>query len=392
MQPTHGETLGLKTIRTEIDIRGVPSDEIQKLIQGVLSVHAGQIVTLKHGATPLATLSVGELTSSRDLGLVYHVSVHTDDKERPAVTFFDPRTELKFKQSSLYLPSRSRCVVAKDIGEGSFRLPHLADIERGSHLIWQSQPPYQMLSDTERLTYSADSSSNGRHYANLSIGRGKRTNEDAIILKQLSDNSKLIGVVDGIGGRGGGLLASRAVISALSHHVTSTHSFREIASHLPHELQSVFTDINERYPLLTSSRMGVALAVVKVGRSFLECARAGDCRIVHFRASRKRPRCTWATEDQVTPSRKPTNVLCLEKGLAQPIKLSIIRRQIERGDTIIIGSDGFWQTVTTKEVEHCLHRHKLPTVAGEELEKIINERMRNQKRLRDNFSFVIYQH
>jgi len=85
-------------------------------------------------------------------------------------------------------------------------------------------------------------------------------------------------------------------------------------------------------------------------------------------------------------------VLCLKKGLAQPIKLSIIRRQIERGDTIIIGSDGFWQTVTTKEVEHCLHRHKLPTVAGEELEKIINERMRNQKRLRDNFSFVIYQH
>jgi serine/threonine protein phosphatase PrpC len=163
-------------------------------------------------------------------------------------------------------------------------------------------------------------------------------------------------------------------------------------SYLPQELSNSFSDVNERYPLLASPRMGAVFATAKVGRSYFEWTRAGDCRIAQFRASRKRTDCLWASEDQISSNKKPTNFLCLEKGIAQPITLKIARHKIERGDTIILGSDGFWRTVTLKEVERILHQQPQPSAVGSHLERIINERMRSHRRLRDNFSFAIYRH
>jgi serine/threonine protein phosphatase PrpC len=82
----------------------------------------------------------------------------------------------------------------------------------------------------------------------------------------------------------------------------------------------------------------------------------------------------------------------LERGIAQPIELTIVRHKIERGDTVILGSDGFWRALTNKEIERCLHQKSSVLSTGVYFEQTIHERMQSQRRLRDNFSFVIYRH
>jgi serine/threonine protein phosphatase PrpC len=391
-QHNYGARGNQHSIHTQLDISNIPADQIQGVLQGSICTHPQQVITLQHGAIPLATLSIDQLSSSRELGLVYHVTVHSDRKGKPAVTFFDQRTELPFSDGPSYLPSGAWCAVKKSISGIVFRLPFLGDIECRLEQAWGQAHPYTILSDTERLIHSTDSSTQAGHYAHLGIGTGKPLNEDAVIISELKDTSRLLAVVDGIGGRGSGLLAARAVASSLACHALCTRSFRKMQSYLPKDLSNTFDDVQGRYPLLTSPRMGAVFAAAKVGRSFFECTHAGDCRVAHFRASRKRTRCVWASEDQISSGKKPTNVLCLEKGIAQPIKLKTARHKIERGDTIILGSDGFWRTVTLKEVERCLHQYPTPSAVGSHLERIINERMQNQRRLRDNFSFAVYRH
>jgi serine/threonine protein phosphatase PrpC len=392
IQHNFGSALGLRTVNTQVDIEGVPAEETEALIRGILSAHVGQLVTLRHGAQPLVTLSVDEISSHRDLGLVYHVTTYKTPKEKAAVTYLDPRGLHPLDETISYLPSGAWCLVHKRISDLRFRLPQLGDIERGSHCAWQVKNPYALLNDAERITINQASHTSPFSHAHLGIGAGKRVNEDAILLKQLSDHSHLITVADGIGGRGAGLLAARIVTSAFAHHVSSPSSFHLTNSFLQHDFQSVFTDISQRYPLLTSTRMGAACAAVRVGDTSFEYIHSGDCRIGHFRSSQRRTRCLWQTDDQVTPKGRPINVVCLEKGQIQSLNLPVRSRRVAHGDTIVIGSDGFWRSITTKDLERILHSHPTPAAAGEHLGKLIDQRMSRQRDLRDNYSFVIHRH
>lgn len=392
IQHNFGSALGLRTVNTQVDIQDVPAQEIEALVKGILSAHVGQLVTLRHGAQPIVTLSVDEISPHRDLGLVYHITRYKTPKEKPAVSFLDPRTLHPLDEGIAYLPSGTWCSVNRRIADLSFRLPQLGDIERGSNSAWQVKNTYALLTDAERITWGPASSSPPHAYSHLCLGNSKRVNEDAAVIKELSDHSHLIAVADGIGGRGGGLLAARVVVGAFAHHVSSSSALRRANSFLPHEFQSVFTDISERYPLLTSPRMGAACAAVTVSPASFEYIHAGDCRIGHFRSSQKRTRCLWQTDDQVTSRGRPVNVVCLEKGHIQSLILPVRSRKVVDGDIIIIGSDGFWRSMTTKEVEKTLHAHPTPMAAGERFAKLIDQRMTRQKGLRDNYSFVIHHH
>jgi serine/threonine protein phosphatase PrpC len=387
-----GHNANLSAIQTQVDISTIPPDQIQGLLRSILSAHPDHAITLKHKTIPLASFTVDQLSSSRELGLVYHVTVHADRKGKPAATFFDPRTELPVGNDPSYLPSGAWCSVKKNISGVHFRLPFLGDVERGLQRASGLTSACTILSDAERTNHLVESSKHMHCYAQLGIGKGKSLNEDAVVISELKDSSKLLAVVDGIGGRGAGLLAARSVASALSSNVLCSKSFRDIESLLPQHFGNTFTDVNDRYPLLTSPHMGAALAAARIGRSYFECARGGDCRIAHFRAFRNRTRCIWASEDQCSSTSKPTNIMRLERGIAQPIELTIVRHKIERGDTVILGSDGFWRALTNKEIERCLHQKSSVLSTGVYFEQTIHERMQSQRRLRDNFSFVIYRH
>jgi serine/threonine protein phosphatase PrpC len=388
----HNSDLTARSVHTQIDLQQQTPEGLERLIGDIFTLNRAHVVTLLYGKQPVVSLSVQELSESRSLGLAYLTTIHVTGKNKPALHCFYPRSRVHELKEVTYLPSRARCVLDKRIGNFAFRLPHLGDIELQATVPWAETKTNSILCDTDVACQAYWGKSRVSTSAYTAIGVGKQVNEDAALVKGLRDGSLLLGVIDGIGGRGGGVLAARALADTLATQVTSSKCFRELSALLPRELQNSYSDVSISFPALASPRMGAVLTAVKVGRSFFECVRSGDCRVGHYRISEGKAKCLWASEDQVTKGVRPTNLVHLEGGIAQSVDLSVMRHRIQPGDTLILGTDGFWKTVSASEIKAALRKHSNPSEITTQLSQIVEERMKESKSLRDNFSFIVHQH
>lgn len=388
----HATALGPSSYHTQLDIRHFEPKDIEHKIKGIFALRPEQIVTLRYINQPLLTLSVQKLSNFQDTGLVYLATSHSTAQGKRLIECFYPRTDHSVAGEAAYLPSLTRCVVALQICRYEFYLPHLGEIERLSNKSEMGPAAQVLLSDEGHSMYRCGERFLGATCAFLGIGAHKKASEDAIVVKRLHDSSQLMAVVDGVGGRGAGLLAARAIVSSLAAKASDSRSFRSLMETLQADLAAVHTEVSERYPMLTSPSMGATMAVVNIGKRFFQAIRAGDCRIGQFRAASRTHTCIWLTTDERTEGNKPRNIIHLENGNPGPTKLEVLHREIQKGDTIILGSDGFWNTLPSSDILQYLSSHEDVSHMTRILSDAIRDSMQQTKSLKDNFSFILYRH
>lgn len=197
-----------------------------------------------------------------------------------------------------------------------------------------------------------------------------------------SQGGVVLGVLDGMGGHGGGDVASRIAIRALRR------VWRRPIPEVPREryewLLSSLYEADEAIRKEASRRlgfgaMGATAAVALVTPTQCLFLHAGDCRVYHFR----RGVCEYVTadhsvvrilletgmikeEEMATHPMRSTVTSCLGGG--SQARLSVdpkwqedggaAFRQLEPGDTILLCSDGLWSEVALAQLSQMVQESR----------------------------------
>lgn len=196
-------------------------------------------------------------------------------------------------------------------------------------------------------------------YACISERGPRPVNEDAIGVWQLGDSRLLAAVADGLGGMGGGDLASTIAISHLGGIV-------EQVAHDPSVLltaaQTIHEEIRKQHQDATHLRgMATTLSAVFLSHGKLVGVHCGDTRVLvargrgikrltrdHSEAARFYEEGKISLSEYRAYPRK--NVLYSALGAAKPPEIQTFEFEVEIGDWIVLASDGVHQRIATRHL------------------------------------------
>lgn len=209
---------------------------------------------------------------------------------------------------------------------------------------------------------------------------GRRVNEDSI---GLTENVAV--VADGLGGQGDGDLASQACVKRLLSMPSSGVIDNE-------EMHRVIDSLNDavceaKRAVGRPSQMATTVVAAFVQDSTFNYLNVGDSRLYFFRNHKihfmsKDHSVTQTSVDlgEITFSQmrfhEDRNKLTKALGLNDTIKISNQFHEVELllGDAYLLCTDGFWEYVYEKEMEHALKKSKTPQQWMERMIKIIEKR------------------
>jgi len=196
-------------------------------------------------------------------------------------------------------------------------------------------------------------------------------------------------VSDGMGGYGGGELASKIVCSAYQKKFT-------IESDPENYLRSVFKKVNNEILQLSKekqeySNMGATIAGVYFNGESFYSFHAGDSRVYHFHGKYLRQLTTdhnvsnLTTEDSGSQSRALTN--CVAGGTENNfLEVKKINTELLAGNgRVLISSDGVHEFLDVEKIEEILSDENLERIQ----ESLISEIQKAGAP--DNFSFIMIQ-
>lgn len=195
---------------------------------------------------------------------------------------------------------------------------------------------------------------------------GRSENEDTTLLKQ-TDGFTLAAVADGLGGHGGGKIASQSAIESLLEQEERLKSMEEDA------LRAVCARVNEAVLARQTAqvRMKTTLALALISEEAIALLHIGDSRVYLFREGK----IAYQSQDHsvsqlavLTGAIKPEQIrfhedrnkvlrsLGSESNATPDIRL--LREPLQPGDAILLCTDGFWEYVSEKEMLSTLRRAK----------------------------------
>ncbi len=193
------------------------------------------------------------------------------------------------------------------------------------------------------------------------VGLRRQRNEDTSRVL-VSPNRALFMVVDGMGGLGGGDVASQyAVDEIFDHYFAESTLEQETAARLRAALQSASNYVSEQAPRLGLARIGATAAGVSLNTAGeVTVFNVGDCRVYRIRGER----IERVSRDQSVMERQIESGMSTEEAaketrnsmvtgfLGQPIPLSpeVFQDQAEKNDVYIVCSDGLWSVVDSAEI------------------------------------------
>lgn len=196
-------------------------------------------------------------------------------------------------------------------------------------------------------------------YSNIG---GREVNEDSKLVKTYG-RGLIAAVADGLGGHGGGDIASSSALKRLDKLAEAAFPQTE------DELKKICLALNEAVLEAQTDhrRMKTTLAMAAVYEDTLSCVHIGDSRIYHFRdkgiryqsidhsVSQLAVLSGEITSDQIRYHEDRSRLLRSigsEEAAAPDIR--IFEHSILPGDAILLCSDGFWEYVLEKEMLHTL--------------------------------------
>lgn len=245
-------------------------------------------------------------------------------------------------------------------------------------------------------------------------GRIRASNEDAVLALELpapgggpDQAAALLAVADGMGGAQQGEVASSLALSALSRHITGRLGAAGRPAddgppggggHLRRILLDAVQEANQQvFARRTASRndMGTTLVALLAAGSGAWVANVGDSRAYLLRGGRLQRLTTdhslvaaMVSEGLITPdevySHPQRNIITRSLGGGPAVEADSFRLELERGDRVMLCSDGLWEMARDAELGGVLRSAPEPQGAAEEL-----VRLANRNGGADNISVVV---
>lgn len=199
------------------------------------------------------------------------------------------------------------------------------------------------------------------------VGLVRERNEDAskILIPPPDLDQAALGamfmVVDGMGGLGGGDVASRYAVAEIArHYYTAESEDTDPATRLQAALQSASDVVSEQAPRIGRPRIGATAAGIVISPSGdLIVFNVGDCRVYRIRQgkieriSHDQSVMEREIEAGISPERaaQMTRSSLVTAFLGQPVPLqpNLLQDRALRNDVYVICCDGVWSLVEAKE-------------------------------------------
>lgn len=239
---------------------------------------------------------------------------------------------------------------------------------------------------------------NGGKYLKLlssqcSFQGGRKYNEDSILFQQDGENIVAI-VADGLGGCGGGDIASHIVIETLSK------LFLENPEISQKHIQKIFEETNKN--ICIKQKNGIRMKSTAVGYFYngrkFAVAHIGDSRFYHFRQGK----IIFKTKDHSVPQmlvqvgeikeeeirfHEDRNKILRALGSEGRVRveINVWNETMKTGDAFLLCSDGFWEYVWENEMIECLSKSMEPSQWIQLMIQKVEERAEKNN---DNFSAI----
>lgn len=201
-----------------------------------------------------------------------------------------------------------------------------------------------------------------KSFAVTHVGLTRENNQDRFLSKQLSDNSILLAVADGMGGHSGGEVAAEIVCRCLSHFDANSVDPETELTDLAREVNRKILDLAEQQSSLDG--MGTTLTAAFVRELMATWVHVGDSRLYLVREGIV----VQITDDHTFPgimvqdgeiSREEArlhpmrNVLlsCIGR---EPFKMDTGSFPLNSGDLLVLSTDGLHDRVPEEQIESIL--------------------------------------
>lgn len=229
------------------------------------------------------------------------------------------------------------------------------------------------------------------------LGLVRKDNQDSVFVKELSQNSGLFIVADGMGGYEGGELASSQAVKIISDYILSNDfmsmNTNDVCTLLSDAVHSANMQIYKAAQSKTElNGMGTTVVVCLITHNILYTASVGDSRGYIY----SKGKLTQITSDHsLVANLVKRGLISQEEARVHPQKNVITRavgseddvivdtfvNNLRFGDTLLICSDGLYTMLTEDEIKKIIKNAKNDTA-----ERLIN--LANDNGGKDNISVI----
>lgn len=232
-------------------------------------------------------------------------------------------------------------------------------------------------------------------HATISHSGGRKVNEDASSSHMVSVGQGCWVVADGLGGHGGGDVASKIVVDTIIEAYRNNPEFSsaQLGKLLELAQQAILLQQEEDYRL---SAMRSTAVVLLLDDTKAWWAHVGDTRLYHFANGR----IVHQTKDHSVPQamvdardigyddirhHEDRNRLTRSLGNDGKVRTTIMEQPVEIGenDAFLMCTDGFWEFVTEAEMEDTFAKSDTPENWLAQMECIL---LRNAPANHDNYT------
>jgi serine/threonine protein phosphatase PrpC len=205
---------------------------------------------------------------------------------------------------------------------------------------------------------------------------GRPVNEDSLYLNAIDGEHVLAIVTDGLGGHGGGDLASKLAISTVTEELAAAGVDEDsISASIQLANERIFFQLN---------KARTTIALVSVSENDVYAANVGDTRIYQFRDGKIIHQSTdhsvcqmMVTIGEITPEQirghEERNKLLRALGGGDDVRMDIEKLDVQHGDAFLLCSDGFWELILEDEMIKTLKESNTANDWLSSMRKIVDE-------------------
>ncbi len=222
-------------------------------------------------------------------------------------------------------------------------------------------------------------------YSKTDIGKVRKTNQDAVNIKKISESRVWTVVCDGMGGTNGGDIASHTAVEEITKYLDSHLVGEEDSEKIK---QIMYTAVQEANSIIFKKaqntenlkRMGTTVIICVVTKDDLHVVHAGDSRVYLVNKSKIKQLSKdhsivqeMIDSGEITPKEAKNhpqkNIITRALGVNPDLKIDYTRTKLEKGDVVLSCTDGLTNHLSEKEIYKICNQSDFSLV----VDKLISE-------------------